>query len=1067
MPKKKSAKTSPQLKTPEVKHQILNEELVTLLKDLETLYRNVNVGNTTLTADDESKYVKDYLKSLALSKPESSASEKLLKPIMQVTGIENFPEGRVGGGWVDFMLPSSREIGPPVALELKPLHGRDGKLNPLSREFKLLQDQARSTNTNQVIRYIIGGNEGKGVDYIVFTNLQDVYIFDKGCIFEFEPAKIESFKEFVEAISVTKNIPDYLRRVTEEIRKRDLDKYFFRDLENWFNQLQKLDWKEDPQLNSVLLLNKLIFALTLEDFMIIDYRKTWDIFSRNFNEWSAKGPKEVVENFFEQMDKFLYKYYDTELFIPSNNILLKLKDSDESYARLLKALRLVAGFVGELTADSRGLYTYNFRLINEDVFGKAYETYLAENRKESGIYYTPNPITRKIAHDLVEDLFGRMRDEIIQNLARENFDEAIEMARSLIDITIFDPACGSGAFLISALREIINIYGTIKPRTDWINQLGLKEISAPERERIEKVKTFREVLGFNDLMDGVDRVLLSKIILRHIYGCDLDGMAVSVAKVNLWKETVKLNPESFYFQSLPRSTNHILPDLKINFINGNSVITPPDEPVIEFLEKNFKNELMSLRKLRNRFLEDPTNTDLAEKIEETKKLIRALLLKEFIETYSEFKNPLFYPLEFFFLYFDEEGKSLPGRSRPFTGVIGNPPYVESRDIPDSDWDYLRKNYSSAYKRFDLSVIFLEKGLSLLRNKGELGFIISSKFTSSDYGRGIREYILNNCAIKEITDVSNIQVFKDASTYPYMLVIKKEDSSQIRSTNRILVTKVSNLEDMGSFSQTQFINQQIFETSPNFSFSIDITPQVKNIIDKMLIDSKPLSEICKMKDGIHTGNVREKLIVKEGSDLSSKKMITAESIDRYSIKWEGLYVRYDPKLINRDTKEYASLRDERIFTAPEKLMTALFGLRLEVAYDNRQLYANNSVKIIIPKNPQVNLKFVMACLNSRLLDFYHFTFFSSTHVRGGYRQFYPQDVLALPIKSTSVANVKKINTLVDRIIEINEELSSKGKSTSEKKSLETELTKTDKAIDEEVYRIYGISDEEIALIERTE
>ncbi|MCL4447057.1 MAG: N-6 DNA methylase [Candidatus Thermoplasmatota archaeon] len=664
----------------ETKHEIQNKQLAKLLDNLETLYKNVKLGNTTLTMQEESSYVMDYLKALVLSKPESAASEKLLKPIMQVAGIENFPEGRVGGGWVDFILPSSREIGPPVALELKPLHGSDGKLNPLSKEFDQLVDQVTNTRTNQIIRYILGGNGNRGVDFVVFTNLKEVYIFDKGCITKFEPARKETFKEFIEAISVTKNISDYLRRVTEELEKRDLDRYFFNDLKKWFGYLQELDWNSDPQVNSVLLLNKLIFALTLEDFMIIDYRETWDMFSRNFNKWSAKGPKAVLKNFFKELDEFLYEYYDTELFVPSNSILSKFKESNESYAKLLKTLRSVAGFVDEPTLFSGGLYSYNFRLINEDVFGKSYETFLAENRKESGIYYTPNQITGRMASDLVQHLFGKIRDKLVQDLSIEEYDEALILADQLVKITIFDPACGSGAFLVSVLREIVKVYSDIKPKTEWINQLGLKEISEPERVRIDKVRQLRETLGFNGQMKGIDRILLSKIILRHIYGCDLDNTALNVAKVNLWKETVKLNPESFYFQSLPQSINHILPALKVNFVCGNSIVGLSDEYVVKYLTDNFREDIKSMLDLRKEYLKDPSNADIAEKIEEIKEPIRSSLSVEFGKIYPELESPLFYPLEFFFIYFSENGIPVEENSRKFSALIGNPPWNDVKPI---------------------------------------------------------------------------------------------------------------------------------------------------------------------------------------------------------------------------------------------------------------------------------------------------------------------------------------------------------------------------------------------------
>ncbi|MEM0136747.1 MAG: hypothetical protein QXU18_16220 [Thermoplasmatales archaeon] len=85
-----------------------------------------------------------------------------------------------------------------------------------------------------------------------------------------------------------------------------MDKLFITDLRKWFGYLQELRWKEDPKNNSVLLLNKLIFALTLEDFIIIDYRYTWDAFASAFNKWKTKGPRKVLEVFFKDLDDFLY-----------------------------------------------------------------------------------------------------------------------------------------------------------------------------------------------------------------------------------------------------------------------------------------------------------------------------------------------------------------------------------------------------------------------------------------------------------------------------------------------------------------------------------------------------------------------------------------------------------------------------------------------------------------------------------------------------------------------------------------------------------------------------------------
>ena len=190
------------------------------LDDLEILYTSISPDDEAIESSLTTKDAQEYVKGLGRSKPEALLSDKLLKPIMRDAGITNFPEGRMGGGWVDFILPPSKELGLPVALELKSLHKSDGSLESLESEYANLKDLARDSDphTNQVIRYILGTKEpgNRGVDYVVLTNLKDVFIFDKGCIREFAYVKRETFREFIEGAATNKNIYDYLRRTTED-----------------------------------------------------------------------------------------------------------------------------------------------------------------------------------------------------------------------------------------------------------------------------------------------------------------------------------------------------------------------------------------------------------------------------------------------------------------------------------------------------------------------------------------------------------------------------------------------------------------------------------------------------------------------------------------------------------------------------------------------------------------------------------------------------------------------------------------------------------------------------------
>jgi len=396
----------------------------------------------------------------------------------------------------------------------------------------------------------------------------------------------------------------------------------------------------------------------------------------------------------------------------------------------------------------------------------------------------------------------------------------------------------------------------------------------------------------------------------------------------------------------------------------------------------------------------------------------------------------------------------------FGVAIGNPPYVESRDIEDKQWNFYRAKYSCAHKRFDLSVLFVEKMIQVLKNHGLLGIIISNKFAVSDYGYGIRKHILENCKIRQIIDVSNIDVFRDASTYPYIMILQKERDKTERKNNAVRVKRVSADAELKSTEGFYEINQASFFKSPNYIFSLDFTTEITKILDKMTAASKALGEICEMKDGIHTGNVRDKLILDYKKNDKCQKLITAESIDRYSIKWNRLWVDYRKDVIDRDRGEYGSLRDQRIFEATEKLFTALFGLRPEVAYDNERFYANNSVKIILAKDKDVNLKCVLAILNSNLMTFYYRTFFASTHVRGGYIQFYPQDFLRLPIKKPSENEQADLTKLVDKMLSLNKRINEfSDKKTDERTRLEEEVKKTDAEIDELICKIYGITEDE--------
>jgi len=332
-------------------------------------------------------------------------------------------------------------------------------------------------------------------------------------------------------------------------------------------------------------------------------------------------------------------------------------------------------------------------------------------------------------------------------------------------------------------------------------------------------------------------------------------------------------------------------------------------------------------------------------------------------------------------------------------VIGNPPYVESRDIPDDIWDYLTIKYFSAFKKFDISVPFFEKGLTLLKNINYLGYISTNKFASSDYGLNIRKFILDYSKILQILDVSNIDVFKEVSTYPYIFIFQRESNENSRNNHTIYYGRsLTEKNFIDGIKLTSSAIQSTFLKSKDFIFSLEFDTKSHNILTKISNNSFQIGEYFEIRDGIHTGNIKNKLMLKSNISPKCKRMITAENIDRYSVTWDNKWINYDTSMIDKAKGEYASLREETIFTQKEKLVSVLFGLRPEIGYDAEQLYTNNSVKIFYPLNKfDFSLVYILSIVNSTLILFYYTAFFYSIHVRGGYVQYYPKDILKIPIR----------------------------------------------------------------------
>ena len=131
----------------------------------------------------------------------------------------------------------------------------------------------------------------------------------------------------------------------------------------------------------------------------------------------------------------------------------------------------------------------------------------------------------------------------------------------------------------------------------------------------------------------------------------------------------------------------------------------------------------------------------------------------------------------------------------FDIIIGNPPYVRAENMARDDRDYFMSGeFETAYGRFDVFILFVERAIKLLKEGGRLGFILPYAGFTQNYGLLLRKYILDNCVLETIVDLSEYKVFADASVATCIFVLRKESSLEKRLSNEMSIIKQTSYDE---------------------------------------------------------------------------------------------------------------------------------------------------------------------------------------------------------------------------------------------------------------------------------
>ena len=378
-------------------------------------------------------------------------------------------------------------------------------------------------------------------------------------------------------------------------------------------------------------------------------------------------------------------------------------------------------------------------------------------------------------------------------------------------------------------------------------------------------------------------------------------------------------------------------------------------------------------------------------------------------------------------------------NRSFDVVIGNPPYLSIRQLAKSlqagEIESLRRRFRTARGNFDLYVLFIERALALLKPGGRCGFVVPNKWATLDYARACRELLLERTTIEHVVDLSAERVFASASVYPHVVVFRKQPAA---ADHRVLPHSVrqSSLSPGGfSFVQPLDVESRVL-TQPLGAMarlSCGTAGYAAKKIARCLIDTSS------GEAGANHPRLRCGLV----SDF-----ITSGNIDRYAIRLGD--VRYMGRTYQRpqlpaDAPELSAAK-RRLFASP-KIVIAGMSRRIEAAWEEQGLALG--VQVYAASDFAVDPHFLLAVLNSKLLSYLFATRFAAKRLAGGYLAINKGQLEKLPI----VAGTFRVPPLQEQLSHLGRLLSGPAR-----------RPPLDDEADRLVYRLYGLSREEIEPVE---
>lgn len=708
---------------------------------------------------------------------------------------------------------------------------------------------------------------------------------------------------------------------------------------------------------------------------------------------------------------------------------------------------------------------YEFSVLPADILGQVYEQFLGqvirltkghravvepkpEVRKAGGVYYTPTYIVDYIVKQTVGRLVEGKTPQQVGGLT-DKYQPS--KAKGVRPLAVLDPACGSGSFLLGAYQFLLDWY------RDRYVESGPKTHAAGRNPRL-----FQHASGEWRLTTAERK----RILLAHIHGVDIDSQAVETTKLSLLLKVLEGETQQTLESQYRLFHERALPDLAANIKCGNSLIGSD-------------------------FYDDRQQSMFDE---EDRLRINAF------DWNTEFEQIM--------------------KAGGFDAVIGNPPYVRQENLR-SIKAYLKRNYSVFDSTADLYVYFIARAIELLRESGYHAYIVSRGFFRAAFGKPLRRFLQNHASVLRIIDFGGLPVFSGAKdTYVAIPVLGK-----FACDDSVAISSVGSLENQNLDAESS----QNFYLIPSGQLSESDWSterhEFRELLAKVVESTSTLNEIVRSRIflGVKTGlNEAFTLTSESASQLLGahpvarpllRRFLGGQDIRRYHVRpvdqfliaipcgwtrsnmnclsdgpppddtaaWRW-FSRKFPKIARHLAPYESSARKRQdkgeywwelrpcdyydVLQAP-KIIYPDIAKFPRFHLDVEGTYIRNTAYCLASDDP-----YLLALLNSQLMWFAIARISTPFGTRAGeYRyRLFTQYMAQLPIRAIDptnehdVAMRNRIVSLVSSMLDFHEQ-SASARTAHEKTALRRQSEATDRQIDRLVYELYGLTDDEIRIVEQ--